>query len=55
MADVKIRNLPDWVVARVRARAERLDATLITADEKFAAEVRRKYPRVRALASFRTE
>ncbi len=34
------------------ALAERLDAALVTADEKFFAKVRRKHPRVRALSSF---
>lgn len=35
------------------ALAERLDAPLVTADEKFAAKARRRHPRVRALSSFR--
>ena len=35
------------------ALAERLEAALVTADEKFAAKARRRHPRIRALASFR--
>jgi len=35
------------------ALAERLDAPLVTADEKFAAKVRKRHPRIRTLASFR--
>jgi predicted nucleic acid-binding protein len=35
------------------ALAERLDAPLVTADEKFAAKARRRHPRIRTLASFR--
>jgi predicted nucleic acid-binding protein len=35
------------------ALAERLEATLVTADEKFVAKARRRHPRIRALASFR--
>jgi predicted nucleic acid-binding protein len=35
------------------ALAERLDAPLITADEKFAAKARSRYSRVRTLAGFR--
>jgi predicted nucleic acid-binding protein len=35
------------------ALAERLDAPLVTADEKFAAKARRRHPLIRTLASFR--
>ena len=33
--------------------AERFEATLVTADEKFAAKARRHHPRIRALSSYR--
>ncbi len=35
------------------ALAERLNAPLVTADEKFAAKARRRHPLIRSLASFR--
>jgi predicted nucleic acid-binding protein len=35
------------------ALAERLDAPLVTADEKFAAKARRRHPLIRTLAGFR--
>lgn len=57
MADVKVRNLPDWVVASIRARAEHEGRSLeeelrvlITDDAK-----RRRQETIRQLKAFRNK